>query len=400
MTTTPTSPREALAPLGRATLDDAAFSDLVRTITGNPGAQPVFEATRVEPVNYAIGTPTTEALLRVRGKALLPGGETRNWSCFVKQLQSAKWWTGIGMVPAEMRADFIRQIPWRLEIAVLTSAPLAALLPDGLRLAKSYRIDEYDDERATLWMENVDLAPGPWGLEQFEHAAHLLGRLSARRQSHLVEPLLPRDSVTTSGADLRYYVTGRVLLGTVPAIADHATWQHPIVKAAVDACGETTLRADLLALAEHLPAVLDDLDRLPQCYQHGDASPQNLLIPVDAPDEFVAIDWGFDCPQAIGFDLGQLLVGLAHAGELAPEALPAVHRVILRAFCEGLDDEGLTVSAKDVEYGYLGSLLARATFTALPLECLGQPGSDALVGLFAHRIRLTRTLIDLTRSLV
>ena len=71
-----------------------------------------------------------------------------------------------------------------------------------------------------------------------------------------------------------------------------------------------------------MPAVLDALDALPQCYQHGDASPQNLLVPEGNPDEFVVIDWGFDCPQAVGFDLGQLLVGLAHAGELAPEALP------------------------------------------------------------------------------
>lgn len=398
--TTPTSANEALAPLGRAALDDAAFSELVRTITGDPAARPVFEATRVQPVPYVIGTPTTEALLQVRGKALLPGGETRDWSCFVKQIQSAKWWTGIEMLPPPMRAQFIREIPWRLEIAVLTSPSLAALLPDGLRLTTSYRIDEYDDERATLWMEYVEPAPGPWGLERFEHAANLLGRLSARRQMHLVEPLLPREAVTTPGVGLRYYVNGRVLFGTVPAIADGATWQHPVVKAAVEACGESAMRADLLALAEQLPAVMDGLDRLPQCYQHGDASPQNLLVPVDAPDEFVAIDWGFDCPQAVGFDLGQLLVGLAHAGELAPEALPAVHRVILRAFCEGLDDEGLTVSARDVEYGYLGSLLARATFTALPLECLAQPESAALVGLFAHRIRLTRTLIDLTRTLV
>ncbi|MFC0625940.1 phosphotransferase [Kribbella deserti] len=389
MTTTST----ALAPLGRAALDEAAFVELVRVITGHPGAEPL--ATRVDPVPYPIGTPTTAELLRVRGTALLPGGERRHWSCFVKRLQSAKWWDGLHLVPAPLRDDFIANIPWRVEIAVQRSN-LASLLPQGLRLATSYRIDEYDDERATLWMENVEPTPGPWGLERFERSAYLLGRLSARRQAHLVEPLLPRQGITTPGMSLRYYVDGRVLRGTIPVLADDATWQHPVLKEAVEACGESTLRGEFLGLAERLPAAMDGLDRLPQCYQHGDASPQNLLVPADSPEEFVAIDWGFDSPQAVGFDLGQLLVGLAHAGELAPEALPAVHRVIVPAFCEGLEDEGLAVSRSDVEYGYLGSLLARATFTALPLECLAAPESPALVDYFTYRVRLARALVDLT----
>ena len=53
---------------------------------------------------------------------------------------------------------------------------------------------------------------------------------------------------------------------------------------------------------------------LPQAMPHGDASPQNLLVPASAPDRFVAIDVGMRTPHAIGFDLGQLLVGLVHAG--------------------------------------------------------------------------------------
>jgi hypothetical protein len=113
----------------------------------------------------------------------------------------------------------------------------------------------------------------------------------------------------------------------------------------------------------------------------------------------VVIDWGFDCPQAVGFDLGQLLIGLAHAGELSPAALPAVHKVILEAFTEGLAAEGMHVPQEQVRYGYLGSLLARATFTALPLENLGAPAADSDVLLFEDRVLLTRALIDLTRQL-
>lgn len=45
--------------------------------------------------------------------------------------------------------------------------------------------------------------------------------------------------------------------------------------------------------------------------------------------------------------------------------------------------------------GYLGSLLARAAFTALPLEMLGAEPSGQLAALFERRVRLTRTILNL-----
>jgi hypothetical protein len=270
--TTIESITEVLAPLGRAALDDQAFADLVRTITGRSDAEPA--SVRIEPVDYEIGTPSTEGLLRLRGTAELAGGDVIDWSCFVKRLQSAKWWDKLHLVPEEVREFFIANLPWRLDIAAHTNG-VASLLPDGLRLATAYRIDEYDDDRATLWMENVEETSDPWHLDRFERAAYLLGRLAARRQPHLVGPIMPGPGADTPGFGLRYYTNGRVRLGALPSIADEQTWQHPLLKAAVCNAGEHTLRADLLALAARLPAVLDSLDALPQTYQHGDASPQN-----------------------------------------------------------------------------------------------------------------------------
>lgn len=381
----------ALAALGRDALGEEDLTALVRTITGDPAA--VAGPVRVEAVDYPIGTPSTESLHRVFGTT----GDGADWSCFVKKLQSVRHWSMLHIVPEEVRAQFIHNLPWQLEVAVHRSN-ITDLLPDGLRLPTAYRIDVYDDDRATLWMENVTQEWGPWPMDRFERAAYLLGRLSARRQPHLVEPLLPREHVTTPGIGLRFYTHGRVLQAAVPALADPQTWRHPLLAAAVCNLGDHQLRGDLLALAERVPAVLDALDALPQCYQHGDASPQNLLVPHDSPDEFVVIDWGFDCPQAVGFDLGQLLIGLAHAGELAPEALPAVHKVILKAFQVGLAEDGMQVSEDEVLYGYLGSLLARAAFTALPLELLGQP--DAPPALFEQRVQLTRAVVDLVSEVV
>jgi hypothetical protein len=387
----------ALEPLGRDALSEDDFAALVRTITGETAAEP--GDVRVEPVDYPIGTPSTEALLRLFGTAKTPAGETVDWSCFVKKLRSVRHWPFIDMVPEGFREGFIQNLPWQLEIAVHRSG-IADLLPEGMRLATAYRIDVYDDDRGTLWMENVVQESGPWPMERFERASYLLGRLSARRQPHVVEPLLPRGNITTPGVGLRYYTNGRVMRVALPALADPETWRNPLLAAAVCNVGDHKLRDDLLELGARLPAVLDALDALPQCYQHGDASPQNLLVPKGKPDEFVAIDWGFDCPQAVGFDLGQLLVGLAHAGELAPEALPLVHKVILKAFMKGLAEEGMAATEEQVLYGYLGSLLARATFTALPLEQISKHVDAATLALFEDRVVLTRTLVNLVSTVL
>jgi hypothetical protein len=380
-----------LEPLGRDALGEEDLTALVRTITGDPAA--VSGAVRVEPVDYPIGTPSTESLHRVLGTT----ADGAEWSCFVKKVQSVRHSPIIEFVPIEYRQSFIEYMPWQLEIAVHRSG-VGDLMPEGMRLAKAYRIDLYDDDRGTLWMENVVQEWGPWPMERFERAAYLLGRLSARRQPHLVGPLLDRSVSATPGTALRYYANGRVMRAALPALSDPNLWRHPMLAAAVCNLNEHALRDDLIALGERVPAVLDALDALPQCYQHGDASPQNLLVPHDSPDEFVAIDWGFDCPQAVGFDLGQLLIGLAHAGELAPEALPAVHKVILKAFQEGLAADGMQATEDEVLYGYLGSLLVRAAFTALPLELFGK--ADATLELFEQRIQLTRALVDLVSPVV
>ena len=64
----------------------------------------------------------------------------------------------------------------------------------------------------------------------------------------------------------------------------------------------------------------------------------------------------------------------------------------------GLAAEGMTASEEEVLYGYLGSLMARATFTALPLEQLGKV-TECGVELFDQRVRLTRTLVDLVSTI-
>ena len=141
------------------------------------------------------------------------------------------------------------------------------------------------------------------------------------------------------------------------------------------------------------------VDTLLQAVGHGDASPQNLLVSAADPDTFVAIDISWQCPQAVGFDLGQLLVGLAHAGELPASALPEVHAVLLPAFVEGLREEGCQVAEADAAYGFEASLLLRSGFTAIPFQRLGEPEGPELAAELAQRVALTRFIADLGLAL-
>ena len=278
---------------------------------------------------------------------------------------------------------------WRHEAEVYR-ADLDDVLPAGLRMPARYRLDEHG-HRIVEWLEDVPVADVPWDHARFTRAARLLGRLAVRftRCGRLPESLL-----RVPGEVLRLQFLERELFA-LPVLAGDALWAHPLV----DAVADPRLRADLLRLAERVPAILDTLDGLPQTFVHGDASPQNLLVPATDPDTFVAIDWSLIGPCAVGYDLGQLLVGLIHAGQLDVPALPALHETVLPAYTAGLADEGLRVDADVVRFGVHAALVVRSAFTALPLRRLGGSPTRDDAALVADRARLARHLVDLGLAL-
>lgn len=186
------------------------------------------------------------------------------------------------------------------------------------------------------------------------------------------------------------FYTTRLQVAVLPALADDRTWTHPLMSPA-----DQNLRTDLDRLADRIPAVLDRLSRLPQLMIHGDASPQNLLVPADRPDTFVAIDWSMGGLAAVGDDLGQLVVGLAHAGLLDATELDKLREIVIDSYADGLSAESWSYDHADIRYGMDGGLLLRSALTALPLDRLHEPPTDDLAGLFAARLALTRHLVDL-----
>jgi hypothetical protein len=336
-------------------------------------------------VAYESGSPATGALMQVEGTT----ADGQPWSAFLKVLQHVRHWPRLHLLPAHLRQGFADSFPWRGELDAWQPG-FADRLPAGLRLPALYRVDDLGDDRLAVWMEDVQQAEDGWDLARFRRAAHALGALAARRGD---ADLLASYGQRT-GSGLRAYGAIRVREWAVPMLQEDQVWRHPVLAGAVDA----GLRDDLRQLAASTAEVLDLLDRLPQTLPHGDASPQNLLVPVDAPESFVAIDISFQHPHAVGFDLGQLLVGLVHAGVMGADRLPEVHEVLAPAFLESYLSYGATATADDVLQGYVGSLLIRSGLSSLPYELLGAEPSPALAVTFQERAALTRFIVDLAHK--
>ena len=316
-------------------LEEEALTRVVAVALGRPVTLAGFGTV---PVAYQPGSPATGALLRVAGTT----GDGEPWSLFLKVLHHPRHWPRIGDVPAEIRQQFLDQFPWRGEL-VAWEPGFADRLPAGMRLPRLYRLAELGDDRVAVWMEDVRVLDGAWDPPRFARAAHALGGLAARR----ADPELLAACGLPVGWGLRSYNSSRVQLLGLPMLERDEVWAHPLLAGAVDG----RLRDDLRALGARVPELLDRMDGLPQALPHGDASPQNLLVPADAPDTFVAIDVSFQAPQAVGFDLGQLLVGLTHAGELPAAALPAIHHRLVLAFTAGLRAAGGRATADEVAFG-------------------------------------------------
>lgn len=347
--------------------EDMSLQEVVRACVGDPLAE--IAEQHEEPVGF--GALSTAALRRIRGTTR----DGSSWSFVVKSIRSIKHCPEVQAIPEELREVAIANFPWRVDADLYLCPPP---LPHGLRLPRLYLLEDLGDERLVMWLEDVREARAGWDLSRYRSAARLLGRLAALR---------PAEGVN---AGLRYFCSGPVAHMWLPPLHDPQTWRNPLVAEHVD----PLLRSDLLTLAGRMEELLAALDRVPHAHAHGDASPHNLLIPADGSAEFVAIDWGWPSPSALGFDLGQLLVGLAHDGLTDPEDLPAIHETIEGAYAAEVDADPCEVS-----FGYVASLVLRSAWTALPLERLGEEPTPELHELFRRRAALARFIVDLGRSL-
>lgn len=260
------------------------------------------------PIAFRPIAVTTAALYRV----VTPGE-----SVFVKVLRKPR-------IPADL-AEVVGEFPWRDEADFLLSD---FELPPGMRRPRVVRVDDFGD-RIALWLEDVAVADVSWDLPRFRRAALALGRWAGRR------------------------------FGGPPGRALRVLYEGRLVR-------DAFLRPDCSPLAARMPELLARLEALPQANGHNDACPQNLLVPAYEPESFVVIDVAWQCPNPVGADLGQLLVGLAQAGRMAVADLPPVREAIIDAYLEGLRLEHRVVSREEVVLGCDGTLAVRSAFHSEP----------------------------------
>jgi hypothetical protein len=384
---------------GMLGVDEAEVPAALSGIVGGPAD---ISKIKIKAFGYAYGSPATGGLWQVTGDG---------WARFVKKLHHVRHWPGLAMMPPAIAVTFAEEFPWRTEVE-LWDPRIQASLPAGLRSPMLHRLVELPDDRLVLWQEDVRQLAGAWDLGRFSRAAYHLGCWNARSMAPEVLGVTPFPA----GFALRMYAERAVAFRGLAPLRDAGLWQHPWLRDHGD------LRAGLLDAGDRIPELLDRLDTFAQALPHGDASPQNLLVPVDDSAEFVVIDLSFRTPHALGFDLGQLLVGLVHAGELPAAEMPAVSAAIVPAYLRGLEAEGVTGRADEVRAGFAISVLLRSGFDGFRYDLLesagdpvagdpvagdpaagdpagGEPAGEASRHAFAERVAMARFLLEQYRAL-
>ena len=354
-------------------MDSAIEDRLIHRLTDRYGV-----GWHLREVDYAVNSPTTAALYR------LEFGDHRE-SLFVKVLSSYRRWPMLELLTEEFQTIALGTDLWRYEADVYLDG-LAYSLPTGLRMPRLHSVEPLDSDHLLMILEDVRRADVEWDDARYGRAAELLGRLSARLTRN---DALPPVADRTPGRLTRLMASGFIERFAIPPLLDPATWNHPLLAG-------SRLQQDLTDLAAHLPVLLDELERRPQLMSHGDACPQNLLIPADDPDGFVAIDWSPSGLVAVGDDLGQLLIGRAHSGEMGVSKLAELRELVIDRYHAGLVAEGReNISRDDVRAGLDGSLILRNAFLSLPLAQLAEPVTEKSAALITQRLELTRYLVEL-----
>ena len=360
---------------------DVSDETLTAIVGDSLGTEVELISCDVEVAAYALESLTTAGRYWVRGTARHSAGVSP-YTLFVKVVQS--WSRTVHFqVPEELRELALRSLPWFVEPRVYRSR-LGECLPPGLSMPRAHAVIDLDEESASLWLQAVDVDPTDWSPATFRRAAHLLGRLAASPAVRQVGTLGVKGIV-------RDYANGRVAYQLLPALRSEELWRHPVISEAFT----PELRTRLLAAAETLPGVLDELDGAPLGSAHGDACPLNLLIANGAPDDFVMIDFGRWCEAPLGFDLSQLLLGEVQLGHRPASELVELEDICLRAYVDGLHAEGCEISLEAVRRTHALLMLLFWGMSAVPMEVLTGPTTPVSAAAVRERARAAAFVLDL-----
>jgi hypothetical protein len=376
----------ALPTPGRALLGpaDVADDELAAYVAAGLGVRHATVLTSSAAVfPYDRPAITTAGRYLVTGTARTGTGQIRAFALFVKVIHAYQRSPLRFAIPAHLRAQAAALIPWHAE-ADLYRSGLRDRLPHGLTIPRAAAVRDLDADSAALWLEHVLARPITWDLRRHAQAAYLLGRLAASRA------VAPLATAVHGARTPRVYADTWLTHVMLPALAKDDTWAHPLVRDAFDA----PLRRRLLAAADALPALLDELDDAPAATAHGDACTANLLATGDR-DALVMVDLGFCGKAPVGTDLGQLIAGDVQTGQRHPADLPGLEAACLPAYVAGIHAEGGTASLARVHRIHAALLAVFSALPSVPIEHLHDEPTPPLRRLFRSRAAIARFTLDL-----
>ena len=303
------------------------------------------------------------ALARVHGSAELETGESARWSAVVKVIAPPSNGEASGGVPD---SGYREVLAYRSGLLGALSGPL--------RAPRLYCIDEAEDGRIWLWLEDLDDAyDRRWSLQQFSAAAHDLGVFNGR---HFVPGPPPAAAWLNQWLRTMWAEQQAEIQRSPSYRADlERTLDQPQVR---HHFGAQTV-ANITRLLDDQPMFKRWLSRLPETLCHHDAALANLFAVRgrDGMLETVAVDWEKIGPGPIGAEIATLAFGTLRRCEFEGARAAELDAAVFEGYVSGLRDAGWQGPVEQVRLGYTAAIALRWTVQAGILNMLAH-GAEAV----------------------
>jgi hypothetical protein len=276
--------------------------------------------------------PSTRALLRWSGRALVDGAE-RDWSMILKV------WRRDPKTDARENWTY-----WKREFLAYSSGILDEL--PGISAPRLFGATDEGD-LAFAWLEEIVEDGGHrWGTDRYVTAALHLGRFNG---AYLAGRPIPNAPFLSRDL-LRSWTNW---IPWVEIIRDRNSLSHAIV---ADALPNPPFER-LERLHTEVGPLFDRLDRLPQTFSHLDAWRSNLISTRgdDGAERTVAIDWSAVGMAPAGQEVA-ILVGGSHIWlDSEPDQLAAMSERAYAAYVDGMREAGWRGDERVVRFAYAAS---------------------------------------------
>ncbi len=365
--------------------DESEVRVAVSTLLDRPVTSLSWEATPVDPARRIHSV--TEGVVRIRGEA-----DGAPFSLVVKATRLGKDADPGGLWVSH--ADPAHRGYWKREWLAFASGLLTAL-PGRLRAPRLLLASEPSENRAWLWLEDVDGLPGTaWEDDHYAAAAYDLGTTQgayAAGRALPDEPWLSRDWLAAWVATAQRWW---------PLVDDDTVWADDRL---ADVAALRPRARQVWAVRDALLAVVA---QAPRTLVHHDLWPTNLFAGTDG--RTVAIDWSSVGVGGLGADLDQITLDPVWMQVLPGGDLDALERAVLPAYAGGLRAAGAEVSDAEVRRWYAAVAGLRYTSVLAPqaelagdparVEALEQRWSRPFAALQADRARVIARSLDLAEE--